>query len=373
MQLFKNKWTWIVGILFLLIVLFKFGCKKDTTQKVAIEKAQLRNIVETVDETGKIYPTTEMKIGVDAGATVQDIYVQDGDTVRKGDAIAIIQSNGTTIVPATKSYTPPTGMQGGQMNPAAIAQALQQATQPATPTVERTTKTTTIYAPMNGIINNITAKKGERIMGNELAKVISINEWEVLSEIGEVDIVKIKEGNEVAVKIEALANATLSGTVYRITNNSNNALGNNMLGGADVTNYKVYIKINKASLDSVVNVSTNYTLRSGMNASIKIQTNTKNNIVTIPIKAVTTRYENEENNAKVNKKAKSETVVFVYNNGTVKKRVVSTGIQDIEYIEILSGLQNGDVVIVEPYEAIEKNLQNDMKVKVVDAKDLFKK
>ena len=69
-----------------------------------------------------------------------------------------------------------------------------------------------------------------------------------------------------------------------------------------------------------------------------------------------------------------EEVVFVLqNDGTVKKAVVKSGIQDINYIEILSGLKAGDEIVIGPYSSISKNLKNGMKVKVVPKDKLFEK
>jgi basic amino acid/polyamine antiporter, APA family len=383
MNIFKNKNSKIIASIFLAlltIILLKFGCKKDTTQKVVTEKIAIRSIIETVDENGKIYPSTEIKITADMGSTISQLYIQDGDTVRQGQAIAEVQTDGSTMV-AGKANNPMEGMQkamqSGQMNPAAMAQAMQQAQQPATaPTIKKTTKFTTLYAAMTGIISDLNVKKGDRIMGNDIAKINAINDWELRTNIGEIDIVKIREGNTVKIKIDALGNKEVTGVVYKIANNNSGGIGS-MTGGMvqDVTNYKVYIKINAASLnklnDSITN--TKYYLRAGMNASIKIETNTKANIVTAPLKAVTTRYENDSNSIEVlSKKQKNQTVVFVYNNNTVIKRIVTTGIQDMDYVEIISGLKKDDIIVTEPFEAIDKTLLDGQKVKLVDKKEIFK-
>jgi HlyD family secretion protein len=384
MILLKNKkGKYIITTLLVLLFLIglKFGCKKDNTPKVAIEKAQIRTIIETVDETGKIFPSIEMKISADLGSVVTEIYVQDGDTVKQGQAIAQMQVDGTSIV-AGKSINPmqnvQKAMQGGQMNPTAIAQALQQAQQPApSPSIQKTTKYTTLYAPMNGIISDLMLKKGERVMGSEIAKVVSINDWEVRASIGEIDIVKIKEGNTVKVNIDAIGNKELLGTVYRISNNvSTGGLGSLSSGMmADATNYKVFIKINSASLSSINDsASTKYHLRSGMNASIKIETNKKSNVLSIPIKAVTTRFKNELNNeSATTKKQKSDIVVFVVENGIAMQKVVNIGIQDMEYVEILAGVEKDATIIVEPFDVIDKVLNDKQKIKAVASKDLFKK
>lgn len=65
-------------------------------------------------------------------------------------------------------------------------------------------------------------------------------------------------------------------------------------------------------------------------------------------------------------------VVFVKDkNGKVKKEKVVTGIQDINYIEIKSGLTEGLEVITGPYEIVNKTLKDSSEVKVVDKKALF--
>jgi HlyD family secretion protein len=69
-----------------------------------------------------------------------------------------------------------------------------------------------------------------------------------------------------------------------------------------------------------------------------------------------------------------EEVVFILQqDGTVKKRVVRSGIQDINYIEILGGINPGDDVVIGPYAAISKNLKDGMKVNVVEKDKLFEK
>jgi HlyD family secretion protein len=69
-----------------------------------------------------------------------------------------------------------------------------------------------------------------------------------------------------------------------------------------------------------------------------------------------------------------EVVIFILQkDGTVKKGIVKTGIQDINNIEILGGLKEGDEVVTNPYNAISEKLKDGMKVKVVPKEELFKK
>jgi HlyD family secretion protein len=69
-----------------------------------------------------------------------------------------------------------------------------------------------------------------------------------------------------------------------------------------------------------------------------------------------------------------EEVVFVLQKeGTVKKVVVRSGVQDINYIEILAGLKKDDEVVTAPYAAISKTLKDGAKVKAVKKEELFEK
>jgi HlyD family secretion protein len=124
-----------------------------------------------------------------------------------------------------------------------------------------------------------------------------------------------------------------------------------------------------------------------MNASADIKTNIKNGVIAIPITAVAARDKNDENGEKEQPKPNADNedanavntdelqeVVFVLNKeGTVEMRVVKTGIQDINNIEILNGLKDGDQVVTAPYNAVTKTLKTGTKVKVVSKDKLFEK
>jgi HlyD family secretion protein len=130
-----------------------------------------------------------------------------------------------------------------------------------------------------------------------------------------------------------------------------------------------------------------FPFRPGMNASADIKTNIKNGVVAIPITAVAARDVNDENGDKKKQTSKPENendaevvpdelkeVVFVLDKeGKAEMRTVKTGIQDINNIEILSGLKDGDQVVTAPYNAVTKTLRTGTKVKVVSKDKLFEK
>ena len=162
-----------------------------------------------------------------------------------------------------------------------------------------------------------------------------------------------------------------------------------------VTNFNVKIHLIKEFYqDLLIGKTPDYSpFRPGMSCTVDIQTEIAKNTLTIPIQAVTTRIDkdtldkiNEKNKTRkdedydqveiVSVKKKTDQIqecVFLLKDGTAKKVDVKTGIQDNTYIQILSGLKNGDEIITAPYSAVSKLLKDGDKVKKVDKKDLFTK
>jgi HlyD family secretion protein len=113
--------------------------------------------------------------------------------------------------------------------------------------------------------------------------------------------------------------------------------------------------------------------------------------LSVPINAVTIRdkndtaaskeYTTDKSNNDVSGEGKNnsntdnmEEVVFVLQkDGRAKKVKVKTDIQDINYIEIVNGVNEGDEIITGPYDVVSKTLKNGMKVKVVPKSELFDK
>jgi len=103
-----------------------------------------------------------------------------------------------------------------------------------------------------------------------------------------------------------------------------------------------------------------------MSANVDIQTDYINNALSVPITAVTTRtdtthVENRSTDEEEDKKDDEEeefTVVFIRNGDNAEIKVVELGIQDDEYYQIKSGVSKDENVIIGPYNAISKVLEN---------------
>nr|WP_295869026.1 efflux RND transporter periplasmic adaptor subunit [uncultured Chitinophaga sp.] len=250
---------------------------------------------------------------------------------------------------------------------------------------------TTIVAPMNGIVSLLNVKKGERVVGTaqmtgtEMLRIADLSRMEVQVDVGENDVPKVKYGDTAIIEVDAYNNRRFKGVVTQIASSSKGAATattTTASSAEQVTSYIVHIRILPESYADLINPARHkaFPFRPGMSASVDIQTRHENNVLAIPINAVTTRdadstkkEEKKPDNENTNKNtAELNEVVFVLQkDNTVKMVPVKTGVQDDANIQVLSGLQEGDQVISAPYSAVSRTLNNGKKVKVVPKDKLF--
>ena len=280
------------------------------------------------------------------------------------------------------------GIRGGQAGVQSAVASLEKA--------NKGLSRTAIVAPMDGVVSLLNVKKGESVAGNsfnvgtEILRIADMDKIEIRVDVGENDIPKVKLGDSALVTVDAYNDRKFKGIVTQIASSNNGAATSSSLASAtnDVTQYKVYIRILKESYLDLLGKGS-FPFRPGMSANADIQTRRQVNVLSVPINAVTTREKGDSSAApaagkkkddaeiKANESSTSdmddlEVVVFVKDStDKVEKVKVTTGIQDINYIEIISGLKPGQMVISGPYEAVSKTLKKGTKVKVVDKKDLF--
>ena len=254
---------------------------------------------------------------------------------------------------------------------------------------------TAVVAPMDGVVTLLSVKKGERVVGSnmmagtEMLRIADMAKIEIRVDVGENDIPKVKLGDSALIDIDAFSGRKFKGLVTQIASSNNGASGAAAAASStDVTQYKVYVRLLPESYADLLGKGT-FPFRPGMSANVDIQTRTQVNVLSVPINAVTTRDKGDSLDVKATGKEKGgdnesaaapagiddlDVVVFVKDSANKVKRVrVTTGIQDINYIQVTSGLAAGQQVITGPYDVISKTLKNGAAVKVVDKKDLFEK
>lgn len=247
----------------------------------------------------------------------------------------------------------------------------------------------TITAPMDGVISLLSIKKGERVAGNsfnvgtEMMRIADLNSIEVQVDVGENDIPKVKLGDTAVIEIDAYNNRKFKGIVYKIAN-PETSLSSNSSSSTSVTNYEVHIRLMLSTYKDLIVKGQPFPFRPNMTASADIQTQTHANVLAVPLNAVTTRSKADVLKADSTKSNKhdstgnendndlSEVVFVAQPDSKVKMVAVKTSIQDINNIEITSGLKANDQVITGPYDVVSKTMKNGDKVKIVDKDQLVK-
>lgn len=256
---------------------------------------------------------------------------------------------------------------------------------------------TTIFCPVDGTVSKLNIELGERVVGTtqmagtEIMRIANLASMEVNVDVNENDINRLSLGDTATIEVDAFIDKKFKGVVTEIANSAN-VVGTS---ADQVTNFPVKIRILPESYADLTMKDKKLPspFRPGLSATVDIQTEKVSNILTIPIQAVTTRNDSDDTKkvaTKADRKGKDEGTqetteekdsktqeeqkefVFIYANGAVKRVAVKTGIQDDMYIEIKSGLKEGDEVVIAPYLAVSKKLKDGSKVEKTSKDNLFK-
>ncbi|MBS1660936.1 MAG: efflux RND transporter periplasmic adaptor subunit [Bacteroidetes bacterium] len=257
---------------------------------------------------------------------------------------------------------------------------------------------TTVVSPIDGVVSLLSIKKGERVVGNsmmagtEMMRVADMSKIETIVDVGENDIPKVHLGDSAIITVDAYNNRKFRGVVTQIASSVTTALGTSTttVSTNDVTNYKVHIRISPESYKDLIDPAhpKSFPFRPGMSSSADIQTKTHYNVLSVPINAVAVREKNTDNAVLSNSDESSsdnkqetrtitgtddlDEVIFLVQPGdTVRKVKVRTAIQDINYIEVTSGLKEGDEVVTGPYSVVSKTMRGGQRIKVVPKDKLF--
>src|SRR5205823_8350123 len=245
----------------------------------------------------------------------------------------------------------------------------------------------TLTAPIDGTILELSHKVGERIRGSDFSEDVvmlmgGLADMEVKAEVGEHEVVAIHVGDDTAVEIDAIPDKQFKGHVVAV---GKNAQIKNPGTDAEVTTFFVRVGLDVPPEGALP----------GMSSAVSISNATHDNVVMVPIQAVTSREAKKKeqkaapregeikvagaqpvavagtNGAKDEPPTKAATgkpkpvkVVFVVDkDGMAQMREVHTGIASRTDVEILDGINEGETVDDGPYRTLARELQEGQKVK----------
>jgi HlyD family secretion protein len=400
--------------------------------EVSVEATKKRDIVETVSCNGSIVPVTELRLSADVSGEIIEQYIVEGQKVSKGDLLLVInpdliqaaRDRASAALSQAKANLASSKAREAQAqanfinaennykrneklfqqkvisdaeydNLKATYETAKAELEAAKQTViasdfsvrsaEATVKEaldnlnrTKIFAPVDGTISLLSTEKGERVVGTaqmtgtEILRLADLTQMQVTATVNENDIVKVSVNDTAIIDVDAYRGRKFKGVVTQIAQSAKGLASTTQVSTDQVKEFDVKVLILRESYEDLIKEESPHLspFRSGMSATVEIQTYKNSNTLSIPIQSVTSR------ELKSDEKEKSEEknfIVFVYSNGKVSERKVKTGIQDNNYISINDGLKEGEEVVTFPYSAITKTLKDGMEVKVVDQNELFSK
>ena len=409
----RKKIIWIaVGSLILLLIIRTAVCgKKDPGITVQTEKAGHRDITQLVSATGIINPVYLVAITPEVTGEIVELPVKEGDRVKKNQLLirikpdsyaaqrdrakANLESAQATLgmkkiekdfIESNYKRTQQLyrdgisnqqeleKMESELASSIAQLEAQKAFVQQALATLKESNESlnkTAIYSPMDGTVSKLNVELGERVLGSgfsqgtDLMTVADLGKMEAIVDVDENDVVLVSIGDTAKIELDAFKNKVYNGVVTQIANSAKTTAAGTQ---EEVVNFAIKIALNEF----------NAQVRPGMSCNADIEVETKNNVLAIPIQSVTARSEEEPGAMETpdssrelivgktskKKQAKPKEVVFVVDKNTVAMKEVKIGISDNEFIEVTSGLKEGDEVVSGPYRAISSELQDKSKVKL---------
>jgi HlyD family secretion protein len=375
-----------------------WGSKGESLEVTTFEVTQ-RHIVETVNASGRIQPEEEVAISPEVSGEIIELAVHEGQVVSKGDLLLRINPDiyqsmmgrATASVNVAKSSVAQSEAQYLEAkssylrsqilhDKAVIAESEWESAQRMDRVAELSVesakyqyasainglneardnlKRTIITAPIDGTVTGLVVERGERVVGTaqmagtQLMNVARLSSMEVLVDVNENDIVRLHMHDTATVRVDAFLGHEFKAVVTEISH----AAAGNLMSVNQVTNFQVKIRVLPESYADLVSESQLQPLRSGMTATVDIRTKKANNVWAVPIEAVTTRPDSADEN-------QSNEVVFTIDKDKAHLVIVTTGIQDERYIQILSGIDSGMAVIQGPFDALSRKLEEGKSVEI---------
>jgi HlyD family secretion protein len=403
----RVKWSVAGGVVLVAVLIGGLTAAKGKNKAVEVrtEQVQPRDLVASVTASGQVRPQTKVDLSSDITGKIVRLAVKEGQMVTQGQFLlqidpqqqeaavqrveaALASSRAqmaqaqANLLQSQKSYERTAQIK--KANPQLISdenleqlrtsvevnealfQSARHSVDQATAAVRDARSSlgkTTIYAPMSGRVTRLNVESGETaIMGTlnkDAATLLTIADMAVLEtkvKVDETDVARISLGDSAVIQIDAFPDTTFVGRVTKISNSALKTAAQQQANQDQAVDYEVTIQL----------LNTPSETRPDFSATAKIITDSRRNVLSIPIIALTVR-ENEalakEDTAvglgkpkpkkEVGKKD-VEGVFVVAADNKVTFRPVKVGIAGEKHFEVLTGLKSGDKIVAGTYQAIRE-------------------
>lgn len=397
-----------LGVLIVLVLILKFTgvIGGEKIEKVTIEKAVDKKVVETVTASGKIQPETEVKLSSEVSGEVTELLVKEGDVVKKGQllckvrpdvlksgydravasyssqkagvasSLQVMKQNEGNFVNAEATYKRNVELAARKVISASEFDAAKAAYLTAKTNLAKSKEDyisakfqleqsganvqeananlakATIFAPVDGVISKLSVELGDRILGTaqmagtEIMRISNLSSMEVNVDVNENDINRVNVGDSATIEVDAFADKKFKGIVTEIASSSKD-IGSTTTSVDQVTNFVVKVRIIADSYQGVKGGAKDLPspFRPGLSATVDIESESLKGLA-IPIASVFTidKKKTEEKSNDNNDNASKQKAKL--NDKTVKQYVYVFSAGTVKKAEVTTGIQDDQFIII---------------------------
>lgn len=311
----------------------------ETKENYTLGEVTKGDIAVTIDATGTIEPVNSVDLSATVSGTLQQMMVKQNEQVSKGQQIAVIESKAaqSTLQQAKNTLANKESyyfrMRRLYRQGAVSYQDMDDArleylnSQAAYDKAEADVNDTIVLSPMDGTIIGEPMKEGSTVsqgLSSQMiiATVADLSSMQIELLVDETDIGEVAVGQDVTFTVDAYPNHTFHGRVENISKKEYSS-SSSTSSSSSVVYYTVYVLINSDELDG---------LYPSMTARAEIQGRSDKDALLIPITAV--------------RSDASGSYVYRKTASGVEKAYIETGITTNTHAEVLSGLSDGEEIVV---------------------------
>ena len=395
----NRKTKIIVGVLVVLVLgtAAAIQANRGRTRGIEVrtEEVELRDLLEVVTASGNIRARRTVDVSSDVSAKVAELLIDEGEDVVRRQLLlrlepnqyqAALSRNEASLAQAEAQQTQQEAnllqarrdldrllnlrardsvlVSGLQVDDARtrvdVALAMLSSSQhgvsqwrASVDEAQEQLSKTIFRAPIAGKVTRLNVEEGETViigtMNNPGSLVLTISDLsviEVVVQVDETDVPAISVGDSATIRIDAFDDAEFTGRVTEIGNSAINPPAQQAAGQQAAIDFEVVLTLD---LNEAL-------LRPDLSATADIVTESRWNVLAVPIIALTVREDERDTTEADSSDDEVDDVegVFVVSDGTVTFTPVQVGIAGQEYFEILSGVSVGDTVVAGPYQRIRQ-------------------
>lgn len=353
----KKFWLIIGGVILVIVIIVLNLTQREDGKDIEVELVAKGDIISKVTASGELRAKSQVDISAETIGRIQKIYFQEGNHVQKGNLLITLDGvkaraskklAQAQLKQAEQDYERGKKLFEKELISMESFERIELSYESAKAQFEQALdayKKTKIYAPISGKIMKINVEEGETAVmgtmnyqGTVLITIADLSQMIAVVTIDETDVPTVEVGQAAEVIADALPDSTFPGIVTKVGLMPITS----QLTTEQATDFEVEIELGRFSPF----------LRPGMNVKTDIITDEKSDVLTIPIQASGKR--------KIDDKLK-ETVFIVQDDKAILTEI-TVGVSSDTEVEIISGIEEGDTVIIGPYRVLSK-LKDGQKVK----------